>query len=106
MITEQEYLEALKTIDEYEGQIRKQNEDIKKHNDDILLKIAIKKTPCDFGWSIPEEFPTMSVRLWNILKANFDNTRICDITKEQLLSKRNAGKIAWLELCEITKKQL
>jgi len=32
----------------------------------------------------------------------FKDKRICDITKEEFLSVRNAGMKSWTELCELT----
>ena len=95
MITEKEYLQAIKIINEYTEQIKKQTEK--------TLKITgITKTPkeLNFDWKI--HFPTMEVRLWNILRWNFENKRICDITKKEFLSVRLAGKKSWSDLCELT----
>ena len=95
MITEREYLDAIKIINEYTEQVKKQTVQ-------ILKKTGVMKTPRElyFEWDI--HFPTMEVRLWNILKMNFENKRICDITKKEFLSTRMAGKKSWSELCDVT----
>jgi DNA-directed RNA polymerase alpha subunit len=95
MITEREYLDAIKIINEYTEQVKKQTVQ-------ILKKTRITKTPAQlyFDWDI--HFPTMEVRLCNILKAAFADKRICDITKKEFLSVRNAGKKSWSELCDVT----
>jgi hypothetical protein len=95
MITEREYLDAIKTINEYTEQVKKQTAQ-------ILKKTGITKTPeeLNFDWNI--HFPKMEVRLWNILKTSFKYRRICDITKKEFLSVRMAGKKSWSELCDIT----
>lgn len=95
MVTERQYFDAIKTIKEYTEQVKKQTEN-------VLKTTAISKTPkeLDLDWRIC--FPTMEVRLWNILYWNFQNRRICDITKKEFLSVRLAGKKSWSDLCDIT----
>jgi hypothetical protein len=95
MRTEREYLEAIKIINEYTEQVKKQTEK-------VLKTTGVTKTPKElhFDWDI--HFPTMEVRLWNILRWAFENRRICDITKKEFLSVRLAGKKSWSELCDIT----
>ena len=97
MITENEYLDAIKIINKY-------NEQIKKHTKKTLEITGITKTPKElhFDWVI--YFPTMKMRLWNILRWNFENKKICDITKKEFLSVKTAGKRSWSELCDITGK--
>jgi len=95
MITEREYLDAIKIINEYTEQVKKQTEK-------VLKSTGITKTPkeLDLDWDI--HFPKMGVRLWNILRWQFENRRICDITKNEFLSVKYAGHISWTELCDLT----
>ena len=96
MITEQEYLAAIKIINEYTEQIKQQTEQ-------ILKKTGTTKTPAQLSFSWHIYFPSTGVRLWNILKASFNDKRLCDITKKEFLSAPMAGKKSWSELCAITK---
>ena len=50
------------------------------------------------------DFEDMSVRLYNILKFNFQDKRILDIKKEEFLKARNAGITMWNELCDLTNR--
>lgn len=95
MRTEKEYLEAIKIINEYTEQIKKQTEK-------TLKLTGITKTPKELHFDWDTYFPTMEMRLWNILRNEFTNKRICDITKKEFLSVRKAGKKSWSDLCGIT----
>lgn len=95
MITEREYLDAIKIIKEYTEQVKKQTEK-------VLKTTGLTKTPKELHLDWDIYFPTMEVRLWNVLKYQFENRRICDITKKEFLSARMAGKKSWCELCDIT----
>lgn len=95
MRTEREYLEAIKIITEYTEQVK---EETKK----VLKKTGITKTPNQLYLEWDMHFPTMEVRLWNILKAYFKDTKIIDITKKEFLSVPNAGLKSWNQLCDIT----
>jgi hypothetical protein len=68
----------------------------------IEKNILIKKTPAELRNSHWIDFPTMSGKLFNILQHNFIDIRICDITKKDFLSKRQAGVKSWYELFNIT----
>jgi len=96
-ITEQDYLDAIRVINEYTEQVNRKTEA-------VLKKSGITKTPSEIGGDYSILFPSTSVRLWNVLKGNFNHRRICDITKKEFFSVRNAGKKSWNELCEITGK--
>ncbi len=98
MITEREYLDAIKIINEY-------TEQVKKKTEKVLKTIGVTKTPKELHLDWYIHFPKMEVRLWNILKRNFENTRLCDITIRDFLSVRLAGKKSWSELCEIIGKE-
>jgi len=95
MITEIEYLIAIKIVNQY-------TEQVKKKTEEVLKTTGVTKTPkeLDGQWDI--YFPSMPVRLINTLRAAFENKRLCDITKKEFLSVRLAGKKSWMELCEIT----
>lgn len=95
MITEREYLDAIKIINEYTEQVKKQTEE-------VLKRTGITKTPKQLHLDWDTYFPTMEVRLWNILRSAFRDKRICDITKKEFLSIRTAGMKSWSELCDIT----
>lgn len=94
MVTEQEYLQALKVINEYTDQIKRKTEQ-------ALLKTGVTKTPNEIDLM---DFPLMSGRLWRILVFNFGDVRICDIKKKDFLKVPNAGRVSWVELCELTGK--
>lgn len=87
MITEIEYLDAIATIKQYAEQIKNQTEE-------VLLPEVLTKTPREIGgknWKI--YFPTMCFRLKKIIVLNFEDTRICDITKKSFYQcTKQAGK--------------
>ncbi len=100
ILTEEQYLEALKGIKKYE---RIKLEKIK--ND--LISYGLTKTPDELGCNIFHYFTDMSVRICNILRRPpLDNIRICDITKKDFISTRTAGKKAWDEFCDITGRNI
>ena len=94
-ITEKQYLEAVKIVIDY-------TEMVKKNTEKVLIRTGIKNTPEELADNWHKYFPNMEVRLINILKFSFPNTRLCDITKKQFLSARNAGEKSWSQLCELT----
>ena len=95
MITERQFLDAINIIYKYNSQVQETT-----HK---ALKISgITKTPKELYFTWDTHFPSMEVRLWNVLSWNFENKRICDITKKEFLSARNAGKKSWSELCYFT----
>lgn len=57
----------------------------------------LQKTPKELENSWDEVFPDMSVRLKNILIHQFENTPICDISREVFLKTRTAGIRSWNE---------
>lgn len=93
-ITEAQYLNAIKTVQEY-------TEQVKRKSAKSLNETGITKTPKEICESHIDYFPSMSIRLLNILRWNFENTRICDITKKEFLSVRLAGNKSWTELSDI-----
>lgn len=95
MVTEIEYLAAIKIINQYTQQIKKASEK-------ALKNTGITKTPDEIRKDSVDYFPFMSIRLSNLLHYHFKDERICDITKKSFLSIRNCGKKSWSELCEIT----
>ena len=97
MVTEIEYFQAIKIINEYQEQIKKASEK-------ALKNTGITKTPDEIRKDSVDYFPSMSIRLLNLLHYHFKDERICDITKKSFLSVRNCGKKSWSELCEITGK--
>ena len=97
MVTEIEYLEAIKIINEYQEQIKKASEK-------ALKNTGITKTPDEIMRDSVDYFPSMSIRLLHLLHYNFKHERICDITKKSFLSVRHCGKKSWSELCELTGK--
>jgi hypothetical protein len=94
-ITEKQYLEAVHTVIKYTEQVNKKS--VK-----VLTDSGIAKTPKQLYYDWDNFFPNMQKRLWNILYHYFKDKRICDITKEEFLSVRNAGMKSWTELCELT----
>lgn len=98
MISESQYHEAIRIVNEYTEQIR-------INTARALKKTGITKTPREIGtgwddWIV--YFPNISVRLINVLKFHFSDRRICDISKKEFLSVRNAGLGSWTELCYLT----
>jgi ERCC4-type nuclease len=94
-ITEKQYFEAIQMVIQY-------TEQIKKKTEIILKKTGITKTPKELYFNWRENFPNMSVRLFNILYCAFTHKKLCDITKKEFLSVRGAGLKHWTELHELT----
>ena len=94
-ITEKQYLEAVHTVMQYTEQVNRKT--VK-----VLRDTGITKTPKQLYYDWGNYFPTMKMRLWNILYFYFKDKKVCDITKEEFLSVRNAGMKSWVELCELT----
>jgi len=93
-ITEQEYLNAIKIINEYSEQLHNHYKDV---NTSIRsLKRVFELTDYDKS--------QISNRLHNILKWDFRTHRLCDITKDEFFKVRYAGKGSWNELCELNNK--
>jgi hypothetical protein len=97
MITEKEYLQAVKIVQEYNEQIKIQSEK--------LFNPICFKTPNEIGKYELREFFTS--RLANLLYDNFENVRLADIKKAEFLCTRNMGVTAWTEFNKVikTKKQ-
>jgi hypothetical protein len=97
MITEKEYLEAIRIVVQYTEQVKEQTEK-------ALYRGIVTKTPKQIAKmsKIPVRINT---RLWTILVDNFIDVRLCDISKYDFLRTRNAGKYNWAKLCQITGKE-
>ena len=95
MITEKEYLDAVRIVNDYTEQIRKKSEK-------ILQYAGISKTPTELHYDWQVYFPSMNVRIYNILRRGFAHTKICTITKKDFLSIPTAGLKSWLQLCQMT----
>ena len=95
MITEREYLDAIRIVNDYTEQIRKKSEK-------ILKNAGINKTPMQLHLDFQTYFPSMNVRIYNILRRGFAHTKICNITKKDFLSIPTAGLKSWLQLCKMT----
>jgi len=92
-ITEKEYLDAIKIVQEY-------NEQIKFETEKTLQPICLK-TPREIGrYNLGNYF---SARISSILINVFENCRICDIKKDDFLAVRNAGKKSWEEFNNVIK---
>jgi hypothetical protein len=100
-ITEQEYLNAIKMIDEYSKIINQYYEQLKNHSRDVVIINRNLKKCHELTESDRLIIPC---RLDNILKFNFRDVRLCDITKDEFFKARNAGKGSWNDLCELTNK--
>ena len=99
MITEQEFLEAIKII-------RKYNLQVERMTEESLRETGIMKTPFEIESNWQKHFPTMNIRLWNILMYNYENVRICDILIKDLRRTRNVGAKTLFEFCELTGREL
>jgi hypothetical protein len=95
MITEKEYLDAVRIVNDYTEQIRKKSEK-------ILKNAGINKTPMELKYDWQVYFPLMNVRIYHILIRGFAHTKLCNITKKDFLSVQTAGLKSWLQLCEMT----
>jgi len=93
-ITEQEYLNAIKIINEYSIQLKNHNYEVQIVNRNLTKFSELNESNRDI---IP-------CRLYNILKSNFNDVRLCDIIKDEFFKARNAGKGSWNDLCELTNK--
>lgn len=92
MITETDYLNAIKIVQQY-------NDQIKNQFMNILLDGIYIKTPKEIGKYELRNF--FSVRICNILWLQLQDTRICDIKKHIFLNCRNAGEKNWKEFYKI-----
>jgi hypothetical protein len=96
MITEKEYLEAVKIVQAYNEQIKDQVEK--------LFNPICFKTPKEIGkYELLDYF---SARVSNILWYNFEDCRIADIKKGDFLSCRNTGEKTWEEFNKVNKLKL
>jgi hypothetical protein len=93
-ITEQEYLNAIKIINEYSEQLH-------NHNKEVQITIRSLKRVSELT---DYDRCQISTRLYNVIKWDFKEIRLCDITKDGFFKVRNAGKGSWNELCELTNK--
>jgi hypothetical protein len=88
-ITEEQYLNAIAIINEYSKQLEKHYKEVKIKNRGLqklheLDDLDLKQIP---------------VRLYNVLKFNFTDIRLCDITKDNFYNARNAGAGSYNDLC-------
>lgn len=83
MVTDEEFYAASKIVNKY---INQKKEEIAK----ILNIQGISKTPKELHFYWDTYFPTMNIRLWNLLRFNFNNKKLCDITKKEFLSVKGA----------------
>jgi len=97
MITEQEFLEAITTIRKYRLQVEQMTEE-------TLLHTGMMKTPAEIESDWQKHFPTMSIRLWDILIYQFKDTRIYEISFNKFANARNVGRRAMVEFCKLTGK--
>jgi hypothetical protein len=96
MITEKEYLEAVKVVQEYNEQIKSQMEK--------LFNPICFKTPKEIGkYELRDYF---SGKVANILWQQFEDCRIFDIKKGDFLSCRSAGEKTWEEFNKVNKIKL
>ena len=100
-ITEQEYLNAIEMIDGYSKIINQYYEQLKNHSRDVQIVNRNLKKCCELNSEDRSIIPT---RLNVILRFNFQDIRLCDITKDEFLKARNAGKGSWNDLCDLTNK--
>jgi hypothetical protein len=89
-ITEEEYLNAVKIINEYSNQLKNHYEEVKIKNRSLQKIQEIDDLDRN-------ELP---VRLYNILKFNFKDIRLCDITRDDFFKARNAGVGTYNDLCK------
>jgi len=96
MITEKEYLEAVKIVQAYNQQIKDQMEK--------LFNPICFKTPKEIGKY--ELLNYFSAKVSNLLWLNFIDCRIAEIKKGDFLSCRSAGEKTWEEFNKVNKLKL
>jgi len=89
-ITEEEYLDACRIINQY-------TEQLKNHYSEVKVKNRSLKTIKELDYS---DLSEISVRLYNILKFNFKDVMLCDITKDEFFKARNAGVGTYNDFCK------
>lgn len=94
-VTEVQFFAAVRIVNKYAEQR-------KKSSTEELMYSGITKTPNELREDPIQYFPKMDGRLRNILWGYFDDVRLCDITKRQFMSVRNAGIKSWVLLCNLT----
>jgi|688.fasta_scaffold15615_2 hypothetical protein len=87
MITEAKYLEAIEIVNEY----------TKQETDKFLKNSILSKTPNELDYCADKL--DLSVRLWNILRLQLAEVRLCDITKIHLKTI-GVGMKSWKEFLE------
>jgi hypothetical protein len=89
-ITEEEYLNACDIIDKYSAQLKNHFTEVKTKNRSLkTIKELDDSDLCD-----------ISIRLYNILKFNFKDVKLCDITRDEFFKARNAGVGTYNDLCK------
>jgi hypothetical protein len=89
-LTEEDFLNAIKIIDEYQKQL-------KQHYLEVDTKNRSLKKYSELDDLDKYKIPT---RLCNTIKKDFMDVRLCDITKEEFFKARWAGKGSWNDLCD------
>jgi hypothetical protein len=102
MITQQEFQEALLIVELYNQQVKSYAKEVEEKSQKALQKAAIYKTIKEIKDDFEIYFPSISGRLRNIILYDFENFKMCDITKENFLKQRKSGIKTWRELCDIT----
>ena len=94
IITEAEYLGALNVVKEYTKQINMET-------DKFLKNSILSKTPNEL---VRHGFYNLNinVRVLNILLAQFNNVKLCDITKSEFMKARGGGNFGWNKFIEFT----
>lgn len=91
MITEAEYLKALDVVRQYTKQVNEKS-------NEFLINKFLTKTPMELDYYT--DGLNVSVRVWNILRAQFSDVRICDITRINFLKARNGGEYGWKQFLD------
>ena len=90
-LTEEDYLNAVRIINEYKEQLNNHYLEVNTKNRSLKKVSELDNLDrCQ-----------MSGRLYNILKFNFMDVRLCDITKEEFFKARWCGVTTYNELCEL-----
>ena len=93
-LTEEDYLNAIKIIDEYQKQLKQHYWEVNTKNRSLKKYFELDE------WD-QCQIPT---RLSNILRHKFMDVRLCDITKEEFFKAQWAGKGSWNDLCDFINK--
>jgi hypothetical protein len=115
MITEKQYLNALDILKQYAQQVGEETSKALELKKEVQAQIdkaefeKLKKEACNMtldelcNHPLFDKHKILSVRVTcPMYWADLENKKICEITKNDILSVRGLGKFAWRQICNIT----